>query len=69
MNDEIKSMLQYFGESPTDSSASEAGTKPEDFFALIVAFSSNLQVCWSYSDVDLCFVTHHLLDYRERLPT
>jgi hypothetical protein len=43
MSDEIKSMLQYFGEAP-DASPSESGTKPEDFFALIVTFASDLQV-------------------------
>jgi len=36
-------MLQYFGESPAEALPSESGTKPEDFFALVVTFSSDLQ--------------------------
>lgn len=36
-------MLLYFGESASDPSSSEAGTKPEDFFGLVAAFSSSLQ--------------------------
>lgn len=36
-------MLQYFGESPAEASPSESGVKPEDFFALVVTFSSDLQ--------------------------
>jgi hypothetical protein len=44
MNDEVGNMLQYFGESPAGALPSESGAKPEDFFALLVTFSSDLQV-------------------------
>jgi len=37
---ELKSLLEYYGEVPE---APEA-PKPEDFFGLIVSFSSSLQV-------------------------
>jgi len=39
MDSELKSLLAYFGEA----SDSANGTKPEDFFALIMSFSSALQ--------------------------
>jgi diaphanous 1 len=48
LSNELKAVLSYFGESVHDPSSSEAGLKPEDFFALIVTFSSSLQVSPAY---------------------
>jgi hypothetical protein len=44
LSDELKAVLAYFGESAHDLSSSEPGSTPEDFFALIVTFSSSIQV-------------------------
>ncbi|KAF9506490.1 hypothetical protein BS47DRAFT_1399443 [Hydnum rufescens UP504] len=43
LRNELTAVLVYFGESTRDLSSSEPGSKPEDFFALIVTFSSSLQ--------------------------
>jgi diaphanous 1 len=40
VEEELRSLLSYFGEQPD----SPDGCKPEDFFGLIVSFSSSLQV-------------------------
>lgn len=37
---ELKNLLIYYGEDPTSSEA----PKPEDFFGLVLSFSSSLQV-------------------------
>jgi hypothetical protein len=39
----IRDTLSYFGE------ADKEAMKPEDFFALILTFSSDLQVCYNIS--------------------
>jgi diaphanous 1 len=38
LDNELQQMLIYYGEDPKS-------TKPEDFFGLIVSFSSSLMVC------------------------
>ncbi|KAF8312679.1 hypothetical protein DL93DRAFT_2081942 [Clavulina sp. PMI_390] len=44
MSSEIKRMMQYFGEAAAEQApSSPEGTKPEDFFALMVTFSCDLQ--------------------------
>ena len=40
---DLKSLMAYFGESTTSGESPE-GPKPEDFFSLIVSFSSSLRV-------------------------
>ena len=42
---ELKGLLAYFGEARVSESE---GTKPEDFFSLIVSFSTSLRVRTSY---------------------
>jgi len=39
LDNELQQMLIYYGEDPNS-------TKPEDFFGLIVSFSSSLIVCF-----------------------
>jgi diaphanous 1 len=41
LESELRSLLVYYGERPD----SPEGNKPEDFFSLILSFSSALQVC------------------------
>jgi diaphanous 1 len=41
VDSELRSLLVYYGETPDSPEAS----KPEDFFSLILTFSSSLQVC------------------------
>ena len=45
LDTELKSLLIYYGENPDSPEA----PKPEDFFNLILTFSSSLRVCRSFS--------------------
>ena len=48
---ELRSLLMYYGESPD----SPEGPKPDDFFTLIVSFSTSLQVCIHFDRLFLSY--------------
>ena len=43
LESDLKNLLEYYGETPD----SPDSPKPEDFFALILSFSSSLQVTYT----------------------
>lgn len=54
---DLQSLLAYFGEAG-DSSSSSEGSNPEEFFTLVLSFSSALQVGHCVARYRLCLTLH-----------